>query len=278
MSTIATETPSVTDPDFTAAWGRWHADHERRRADAHGFLAITSIRWLTSEPERFPDVPGSWSTSEDGPVVDLGEREELEIDGVRVTGIHRFGPLPERASVNASWTTGETTAVVEVARRGGNDIIRPRHPDAEILAAYRGTEAYAPDARFVVEATYAAFDEPREVTVGSVVDGLQHVYEAPGAISFDLDGPRELVAFDGHGVGLTVLFTDLTSGVTTYAANRSVSVEAPDENGRVVVDFNRAVNLPCAYTPYATCPLPPAENRLAVAIEAGEKKPAGAHS
>jgi uncharacterized protein (DUF1684 family) len=278
MSTIATETPSVTDPDFAAAWGRWHADHERRRADGHGFLAITSIRWLTSEPERFPDVPGAWSTSEDGPVVTLATGEQLEIDGAAVTGIHRFGPLPERTSVNASWATGDTTAVVEVARRGGNDIIRPRHPDAEILAAYTGTDAYAPDDRFVVEAAYTPFDEPREVTVGSVVDGLQHVYEAPGLLSFDLDGPRELLAFDGHDGGLTVLFTDLTSGETTYAANRSVAVEAPDEHGRVLIDFNRAVNLPCAYTPYATCPLPPAENRLAVAIEAGEKKPSGADS
>jgi uncharacterized protein (DUF1684 family) len=66
--------------------------------------------------------------------------------------------------------------------------------------------------------------------------------------------------------------------VTTYAANRSVAVKAPDEHGRVLIDFNRAVNLPCAYTPHATCPLPPAENRLAVAIEAGEKKPSGADS
>ncbi len=273
MSTIAPDTLPSTDPDFAAQWGRWHSEHERRRADAHGFLAITSIRWLTDEPERFPDVPGAWSTSEDGPVVDLADGEALEIDGATVTGIHRFGPLRERSGVNATWQDGDTTAVVEVARRGGHDIIRPRHPDAEILAAYTGTDAYAPDARFVVEGVFAPFDEPREVTVGSVVDGLQHVYAAPGVIRFDLDGPRELVAFDGHGDGFTVLFTDLTSGVTTYAANRSVSVGAPDDAGRVVIDFTRAVNLPCAYTPYATCPLPPAENRLAVAIEAGEKKP-----
>ena len=63
------------------------------------------------------------------------------------------------------------------------------------------------------------------------------------------------------------------AGFTTYAANRSVSVAAPDADGVTVIDFNRAVNLPCAYTDFATCPLPPAENRLPVAIEAGEKTP-----
>jgi uncharacterized protein (DUF1684 family) len=69
------------------------------------------------------------------------------------------------------------------------------------------------------------------------------------------------------------LFTDETSGVTTYAANRSLQIAAPDAEGRVTLDFNRAGNLPCAYTDLATCPLPPAENRLPVAVEAGERIP-----
>ena len=70
-----------------------------------------------------------------------------------------------------------------------------------------------------------------------------------------------------------VLFTDATSGTTTYAASRSVDLGPPDEDGNVVLDFNRAVNLPCAFTDFATCPLPPVENRLLIAIEAGEKIP-----
>jgi len=69
-----------------------------------------------------------------------------------------------------------------------------------------------------------------------------------------------------------VLFTDATSGVTTYAANRSLRV-TPEADGAVLLDFNRASNLPCAYTDLATCPLPPQENRLSVAIEAGERIP-----
>ena len=107
------------------------------------------------------------------------------------------------------------------------------------------------------------------------MDGLQHVYDAPGRIEFELNGqPLSLTAFPGHDPGsLIVLFTDATSGVTTYAANRVLQLAPPGPDGRVVLDFNRATNLPCAYMDLATCPLPPPENRLSVAIEAGEKIP-----
>ncbi|GGK91060.1 uncharacterized protein (DUF1684 family) [Curtobacterium luteum] len=267
-------TTSTTAADRTAAWTAWHAAHEAARADEHGFLAITSIRWLGAEPERFDDAPGTWSTSADGPVVVLDDGQSIVVDGVEVTGTHRFGPLPERSGTNVVWQDGDETVVIEVARRGGSDVVRPRHPGNPTRTGYTGTPAYEPTPDFVVEAHFEPFDEPRSVTVGSVVDGLQHVYEAPGVLTFDLDGPRSLLAFNGYGGGLLVLFRDRTSGVTTYAANRSLDVPAPDADGRTTIDFNRATNLPCAYTPHATCPLPPAENHLDVAVEAGERLPA----
>jgi len=268
---------TVTDvenaTDFADAWRAWHARHEEQRASEYGFLAITSIRWLGDVAERFEDAPGAWSTGENGIVVELAEGESLEFGGAVLTGRHEFGQLAERATEFAYWQAPGGRAAVEIARRGGNDIIRPRHANAPIRSAYQGTPAYEPDPRFAVEARFVAFDAPREVTVGSVVDGLQHVYDAVGTIEFELDGPRSLLAWGGHAGGLHVLFTDLTSGVTTYAANRSLNTAAPDADGRVLLDFNRSTNLPCAYTPYATCPLPPAENRLGVAVEAGEKAP-----
>jgi uncharacterized protein (DUF1684 family) len=127
----------------------------------------------------------------------------------------------------------------------------------------------------VIRGRYRAFDAPRDTTVGSVVEGLQHVYAVPGAVEFEVNGqPYALAAFNGYAPGsLHILFTDATSGVTTYAANRSLRVAAPDADGAVTLDFNRAANLPCAYTPFATCPLPPAENRLPFPVEAGEQIP-----
>lgn len=267
-------TTQITAPDlraFTEDWLDWYRAQEERLADPHGFLAITGLHWLDDRPRRFPDAPGAWSTAADGVTVALDDGEELVVEGSPVRGEHHFGVNPERGGVDAVW--GD--AVIEVAKRGGNDIVRPRHPDAPLRTAFTGTPTYAPHPRWALKGRYVAFDEPRPTTVGAAVEGLEHVYDAPGRIEFELDGRAlSLTAFPGHGAGrLMVLFTDSTSGVTTYAANRALTVDAPAEDGSVIVDFNRAVNLPCAYTDLATCPLPPAENRLPVAIEAGQKIP-----
>jgi hypothetical protein len=257
--------------EFAAEWERWHKQHEDRLAAPDGFLAITSINWLDETPARFADAPGAWAADDSGVWVELADGEELELDGAVLRGRHHFGRIPERGGVFPRDAHG----VYEVARRGGNDILRPRRPDHGLRAQFHGTPAYAPDPRWVITGRYRPFDAPRDTTVGSVVEGLQHVYAAPGAVEFEVDGqPLALTAFNGHTPGsLHILFTDATSGVTTYAANRSLPVAPPDADGTVVVDFNRATNLPCAYTEFATCPLPPAENHLPIPVEAGEQIP-----
>lgn len=261
---------------FSTAWQAWHAAHERHRADPHGFLAVTHLHWLGSEPAALEGVPGTWSVKDDDVTVVLAPGESLRRDGRELNlggagGAVQLGSIAEREGINL--TSGE--AVVELAKRGGEYIVRPRHPENALLTGYNGTPAYEPDAAFAVTGTFVPFIEPRATTVGAAVEGIQHVYEAPGEIRFRLDGQDlTLTAFNGHAQGaLSVLFTDATSGKTTYAANRSLAVAAPGPDGTVLLDFNRAVNLPCAYTDLATCPLPPAENRLSVAIEAGEKTP-----
>jgi uncharacterized protein len=257
--------------DFAARWDDWHKQHQDHLAAPDGFLAITSINWLSDIPARFPDAPGAWSADDSGVTVELAPGEELTLDGARITGTHSFGRIPERGGVLPSDAAG----VYEVARRGGNDILRPRHPDAPLRAGFHGTPAYAPDPHWTIRGRYRRFDEPVDVTVGSVVEGLQHVYAAPGVVEFEVGGQSlSLTAFNGRAPGsLHILFTDATSGVTTYAANRSLPVAAPDSDGTVILDFNRAANLPCAYTDFATCPLPPAGNRLPVAVLAGEQIP-----
>jgi len=257
--------------DFGAAWQEWHREHERQLADPHGFLAVTGLYWLTATPTRYPGAPGAWATDEGGPSVLLDKDEELLVDGHAVRGRHRFGVIPEREERRASF--GD--AVVEVAKRGGRDILRPRHPDHPLRTQFTGVPAFTPDSRWVLAGRYLPFDAPRPVRIGAAVEGIEHIYDAVGEIEFGFGGETlRLTAFGGWAPGsLSILFTDATSGVTTYAANRYLTVEPPDEDGAVVLDFNRALNLPCAYTDFATCPLPPAENHLTVAIEAGEKTP-----
>ncbi|MFI1994058.1 DUF1684 domain-containing protein [Actinoplanes sp. NPDC020271] len=254
--------------DFEQQWAQWHEQHEKRRADPHGFLAITGLHFLDENPQRFPGAPGEWSTGPDGVVVTLAEGESLEGIG---SGEHRFDPIPERGDI----TVGYGDAKLEIARRGGFDVLRPRHPSHETLVKYLGTPAYTPAEKWVVTGRFVPFEAPVPVTVGSVSEGLEHVYESPGKVEFTVGGQDlALTAFNGGTPGsLFVLFTDATSGVTTYAANRSLAIPAPDADGTVTLDFNRATNLPCAYTEFATCPLPPAGNKLPIAVEAGEQLP-----
>ena len=269
MSTLQSETEAAVD--FTAEWRAWHDAHEKNRADPHGFLAVTSLNWLDETPTRYTDAPGEWSTSAAGPVVTLSDGEQIVVDGTNIAGRHEFGVIPERGGVTVSAGDAE----FEVARRGGVDILRPRHPSHPTRVEYQGTPVYPPNRSWVAEGTFRPFDEPKPVTVGSVAEGLEHIYDSPGVIEFELGGESlSLTTFNGPTPGsLFVLFTDATSGVTTYAANRSLQIAEPSASGRVTLDFNRATNLPCAYTEFATCPLPPAENRLPIGIEAGEKTP-----
>ncbi|MBI4933171.1 MAG: DUF1684 domain-containing protein [Actinobacteria bacterium] len=262
---------AADDQRFTDEWERWHARHEAKRADRHGFLAITSINWLNDSSQRFTDAPGEWRTDASGVHVDLAEGEEIVVDGRPVSGSYDVGVVPEGEGVFVGW--GD--ASIEIAKRGGHDIVRPRHPGSPVLAAYRGTPTYPPQERWAVPARFVPFDAPKPAAVGAVVEGMELLFESPGTVEFALDGHAlSLVVFtDPPGDGLWVLFRDTTSGVTTYAACRSLHTAAPAADGSVVLDFNRATNLPCAYTTFATCPLPPPENHLPIAVEAGEQLP-----
>ncbi|MFM7685692.1 MAG: DUF1684 domain-containing protein [Actinomycetota bacterium] len=270
---------------FVLSWHRWRRQREATLAHRHGFLAITSINWLGTAPQRFDDAPGEWWADAEGAHVALVDGEELIIDGRPASGEHHIGVIAEDNDVMLPW--GE--AIIEVARRGGDYIVRPRHPDAPILASYPGTPAYAPTHRWVVHARFEPFAEPRTVAGASVVDGLTLQHHSPGVARFEVDGsPHSLLLFadppetatetatetGGEPSGdMWAFITDGTSGITTSSSCRMIMVSAPAADGSVVIDFNRARNLPCAYTPLATCPLPPPENRLRIPIEAGEMVP-----
>lgn len=270
----STAPTKLADTVFAADWQLWHTDYERKRSDPHGFLAITHLHWLTEQPAELAAAPGSWRVAGDVVRVSLGAGESLRRDGVELntTGAELvFGPIDERDGIELT----SADMVLELAKRGGEYILRPRDPRNALLRNYRGTPAFAPDESYLVPARYVAFQQPRETRVGAAVDGIQHLYQAPGEVRFRLAGEdHRLVVFSGHSPGtFTVLFTDATSGVSTYPATRSLTFASPAPGGSTVLDFNRAVNLPCAYTDFATCPLAPAKNRLSVAVEAGEKTP-----
>jgi len=130
--------------DFVTEWEHWHHDHERQLASPHGFLAISGLHWLGLEPERFDDVPGVWRRDAKGVEVLLGDGEELVVEGSRVTGHYHFNNVDEHGQ-RASF--GD--AMVEVAQRDGDFMIRPRHPDHENRTRYVGTPTYPASTEWV---------------------------------------------------------------------------------------------------------------------------------
>lgn len=243
---------------FVDDWRRWHAARNDALRQPLGWLSLTALHWLDEAPAEYDGAPGTWNTDGDTVVHVRGEAPEIHT------------PVEGAPGVEVEFEAG----YVEIIRRTGRFAIRIHDRNAPALAAFAGVPVYEPDAKWLLAGRFEAFGEARTVTTGAVVDGLEHHHRAAGLIRFDHDGREHtLVAFGETGGPLRVLFTDATSGVTTYRADRRLDIGVPGENGSVTLDFTRSENLPCAFTDAATCPVAPAENRLPFAVEAGERNP-----
>ncbi len=139
--------------------------------------------------------------------------------------------------------------------------------------AFTLPESYAPDTMWRIAARFERFKQARESRVADIVGGTQ-AFRATGALGFRVAGKAQrLTAFaDSTSQAFFVMFWDSTAATTTYEGGRYLRVEFPDSTGWTVVDFNRGYNPPCVFTPYSTCALPPRENRLPLAVTAGEKR------
>ncbi len=264
---------TVTDDRNTllADWQAWHDDREATLLEPHGWLALTALEWLDETPQVIADLPGTWRAPGDGSVeITASGADGVEVDGDRVDGTRSVHPVDGAPGVLV--TVGER--VVELARRTDSYALRVRDPQASTRTGFTGMPAFPVEARWVVIGRFEAYPTPERITVGAVVDGLQHFPTAVGTVSFTLDGrEHRLVALDGKAGGLSLHFRDATSGVSTYGGGRILRTADAGADGSLTIDFNRTLNLPCAFSAFATCPLPPAENTLDVAIEAGEKLP-----
>ena len=268
---MSTTAPATSETGARAAWEEWRAERRAVLAEPHGWLSLTALHWLSEEEAAHGDVPGRWRVRPgDGAVVvraDAGE--DLRDGDVPVDGELVLHPVDGEPGPRLR--AGERE--VEVLRRGEGAALRVRDPRSPVLAAFSGVPVFDHDPSWVRPGRFVPAAAPRDVVVGAVVAGLTHTRTSPGQVEFVHDGrPVRLTAF-ADGDDLVVLFSDATSGVTTTPAVRSLRIAAPAADGSVVLDLNRAANLPCAFTDHATCPLPPAENRLPFPVEAGERDP-----
>lgn len=262
----------MTDAQFVTEWQVWRAERDGVLAQPYGILSITSINFLLEEPVVIEGLPGRWSTSADGPVLQLAEGERLDSPDGPVTGTVEFGSLVGHPR---TLTFGEIE--IELFRKDGWDIVRPRDPANPLRTRFEATPAYPPDPTWRVSGRWLPYDSPHPVHIASVQAQLGGPVGSPGEIEFELNGTHRLVAVPAHGAPghVALLFRDTTSGVTTYPAQRELQVRLPQVGETVELDFNRAYNKNCAYTDFAVCPLPPQGNVLDIAIEAGERIPWG---
>jgi len=159
-----------------------------------------------------------------------------------------------------------------VIKRGSRVGIRLKDLDSDAVRNYRGPIFFPIDTAYRVTATWIPSDGKKTVDVPNVLGDVIPT-PIPGVVQFTVAGQKlQLTALGGDPAkGLFFVFNDLTAKADTYPGGRFLDSDPVQKDDKVVIDFNRAYNPPCAVTPYATCPLAPKENRLQVAIPAGEK-------
>ncbi len=267
---------------FARETAAWHAEREKRLTSDDGWLTLVALLWLKegdnvagSGPDATlvfpPQAPARLGTfSRRGSAVSF-----RPAPGVLVTtrGGTPFsgGPLKSDAE--------EAPDVLEVGGlrfyvvvRGDRVGLRVKDPQAPKRLAFHGIPAYPADVRWRIEARWEQAPAGAVITVPDVLGGLSPM-PAPGTAVFQVDGReyRLTPVLEEGSTDLFFVFADATNRTETYGAGRFLYAE-PAKNGRVVIDFNRAYNPPCAFTPYATCPLPPKQNHLPFAVTAGEKR------
>ena len=291
ISAVAcSERPIEIDPAYAAELAAVRCERLARLTAEDGWLSLTGLYWLEPGENRF-------GSAEDGAVV-LPDPRVADIAGLLVVGpegdVIAFGEEGAGVEINGeplSEATLKTDAdgrpdVITAGRiqfyiidRDGRLGARGKDPDAPTRTAFQGIDYFPTDPAFKVDATFEPYDEAREVSIPTVL-GTDTTMLAFGVLHFSIDGQNltlEPYAGSAEDESLFLIFRDQTSGESSYGAGRFLSADAPGEDGMTILDFNLAVNPPCAFTPYATCPLPPPQNILEARIEAGEMYSGSAH-
>jgi len=272
------------DTAYVASIDAWHAGRVARLTTDTGWLTLVGLHALKAGPNRVGSAEGAdvrlvskapaafgVITVEDVAVVRFSPEAGVDVR----TLDHPDAPVPAGSRLFTDLEESTTVLVqgsltMHVIDRDGRLFLRVKDREADALKQFAGIARFPVDPAFRVTARI----EPGSGTV-SVPNVLGQVSEepSPGTLVFNLAGQEcRLTPTGAPGEGLFIVFGDATNGPSTYPGGRFLSTEAPAADGTVVLDFNQATNPPCAFSEYATCPLPPAGNTLAVAVTAGEKR------
>jgi uncharacterized protein len=264
--------------EYDAHIAGWDSLRLQRLKAPDGWVNLAGLYWLQEGENRigsaghndivFPRGPqeiGSMVLKDD--IVSFLPSGETGItaDGKEIEGeIRIFGENRE-----AELLTVDSLGFF-IIRRGERTGIRLRDYIHPRLEALRHIDRFPPDQEWIIKARYIESDQDMTVMVPDVLGEISR-QSVPGILEFEHGGEAHRLYPTGSRDRLFIIFADDTNAAETYGGGRFLYAGPPDSDGYVYIDFNKAYNPPCAFSPYATCPLPPRENFLSIAIEAGEK-------
>ena len=259
---------------------QWHKQRVARLTARTGWLALAGLFWLKPGDNLLGGNSQNHMVWPDGAPKRVGnvtlvggKAHFLPSWSTRATcngkPVSRMEGVPLRPDLDRVFLGRFTFLVIE---RGGRLALRLYDSESPTRRSFRGIETFAVSEKWRVKARFVAHQSPREVEVSTVINTTEKG-TVPGVVRFTMEGKEHQLSplsFPGSSQ-LFFNFADATNSKQTYGGGRFLYADAP-KDGVVVLDFNRAYNPPCSFTPYGTCPVPLDENRLSLAVTAGEKK------
>lgn len=272
--------PIMEDTEaYLASVEQWKQDRLESLKGKDGWLNLAGIYWLKDGEQTFGSHPSNDHVFPEKAPAFVGtltlENELAHIRFHEEVDAYYRNEKVEALKLRHD-TTGKPSYITHgdfawyIMKRHKSLAIRLRDYKNPAIAALDHIPSYPTDPDYVVEAKLTPFDSILSITVPTPFQDYTQDYLCPGELEFRLKGQKlKLLPFIS-GEGYFIIISDETTALDTYGGGRFMYTY-PDATGRIILDFNKAYNPPCAITPYAACPLPPRENHLPVKIEAGEK-------
>jgi len=271
---------------YLAEIEQWNAARINALKQADGWLNLEGLFWLKKgvnsfgsssvndlvfDNASFPKHVGDFIYDNGKVFWKASKTEKITIKDKSGVNVADDGTLNLLTATEGSYTSQWKDFVWIVIQREDKVGLRFRNLKAKTLLEFKGIERFPVDAKWRIKAKVIPQNQ-NPLMIMNVL-GQNTAQKHGGQLVFQIeDTTYRLDAIDEGGIRLFVTFADATSGKTTYGSGRFIELEKPDADGFTYIDFNKAYNPPCAFTEFATCPLPPPQNRLTIAIPAGEKK------
>lgn len=249
----------------------WRAEREARLKAENGWLTVSGLFWLKEGVNRVGSNPEFEATLPKTAPANVGTitvaTERVHFRPAPGIPLHEQDLVPDTEPQPTVVSLGRIN--FHIIRRENRYAVRVKDNDSQARREFHGLSWYAVDPSWKIRAKFTKWDKPQKLTFETAA-GVKEEDESPGYVSFVRDGKEYRLEPVVEDEELFFVMRDATSGKETYAASRFLYTPLP-KDGFVDLDFNKAENPPCVFTDYATCPLPPPQNRLALAVRAGEK-------